>query len=112
MDLYPGLDDLDISGEGGDLVRGRSLRFASGCSKEPKSILARTWTPSLAMQAQLDWASQKRSTKTSFGLPEGCGRRSQLNGIGIKLLDDLIDLALDHPGHLGCRLRCGLAGGT
>ena len=36
-------------------------------------VAQRALTLFLAMQAELDWASPERATKTSFGLPESCG---------------------------------------
>jgi hypothetical protein len=37
-------------------------------------VAHRAMTLFLAMQAELEWASPERATKTSFGLPPGCER--------------------------------------
>jgi hypothetical protein len=67
---YPG----DRTGGWAPAIAEISFKYDTDEGDVAPAVAQRAMALFLAMQAELAWASPERATKTSFGLPEGCGR--------------------------------------
>jgi hypothetical protein len=64
----------DRTGGASPAVAEISFKYDTDDGDVAPAVARRAMTLFLAMQAELAWASPERATKTSSGLPEGCGR--------------------------------------